>query len=55
MDILNPWTISLKGWMLAETGVGLPFFVNDIGRRRYVGHNGDQMGWALYTFAVCGR
>lgn len=37
-----------QGWMRAETAVGLSFFVDDIGGRRYVGHNGDQNGFKAY-------
>ncbi len=37
-----------QGWMRAETAVGLSFFVDDIGVRRYVGHNGDQNGFKAY-------
>jgi CubicO group peptidase (beta-lactamase class C family) len=37
-----------QGWMRAETSVGLSFFVDDIGGRRYVGHNGDQNGFKAY-------
>lgn len=37
-----------QGWMTAETAVGLSFFVDDIGGRRYVGHNGDQNGFKAY-------
>jgi len=37
-----------QGWMRAETAVGLSFFVDDIGGRRYVGHNGDQNGFKVY-------
>ena len=37
-----------QGWMRAETQVGLSFFVDDIGGRRYVGHNGDQNGFKAY-------
>jgi CubicO group peptidase (beta-lactamase class C family) len=37
-----------QGWMQAETAVGLSFFVDDIGGRRYVGHNGDQNGFKVY-------
>jgi CubicO group peptidase (beta-lactamase class C family) len=37
-----------QGWMRAETAVGLSFFVDDIGDRRYVGHNGDQNGFKVY-------
>ncbi|HWS89055.1 MAG TPA: serine hydrolase domain-containing protein [Pyrinomonadaceae bacterium] len=38
-----------QGWMRAETSVGLSFFVDDIGGRRYVGHNGDQNGFKAYV------
>jgi hypothetical protein len=41
-----------QGWMRAETAVGLSFFVDDIGGRRYVGHNGDQNGFKAYL-SVC--
>ncbi|HEX8190687.1 MAG TPA: serine hydrolase domain-containing protein [Pyrinomonadaceae bacterium] len=37
-----------QGWMRAETSVGLSFFVDEIGGRRYVGHNGDQNGFKVY-------
>jgi CubicO group peptidase (beta-lactamase class C family) len=37
-----------QGWMRAETAVGLSFFVDDIGGRRHVGHNGDQNGFKAY-------
>ncbi len=37
-----------QGWMRAETNVGLSFFVDDIGGRRFVGHNGDQNGFKAY-------
>jgi CubicO group peptidase (beta-lactamase class C family) len=37
-----------QGWMRAETAAGLSFFVDDIGGRRYVGHNGDQNGFKAY-------
>jgi CubicO group peptidase (beta-lactamase class C family) len=37
-----------QGWMRAETNVGLSFFVDDIGGRRYIGHNGDQNGFKAY-------
>jgi CubicO group peptidase (beta-lactamase class C family) len=37
-----------QGWMRAETSAGLSFFLDDIGGRRYVGHNGDQNGFKAY-------
>jgi CubicO group peptidase (beta-lactamase class C family) len=37
-----------QGWMRAETAVGLSFFVDEIGGRRYAGHNGDQNGFKVY-------
>ena len=37
-----------QGWMREDTAVGLSFFVDDIGGRRYVGHNGDQNGFKAY-------
>src|SRR5688572_5008180 len=37
-----------QGWMREDTSVGLSFFVDDIGGRRYVGHNGDQNGFKAY-------
>jgi hypothetical protein len=41
-----------QGWMNADTSVGLSFFIDDIGGRRYVGHNGDQNGFKSY-FSLC--
>jgi hypothetical protein len=37
-----------------DTSVGLSFFIDDIGGRRYVGHNGDQNGFKSY-FSLCPR
>ncbi len=37
-----------QGWMRADTAVGLSFFVDRIGGRGYVGHNGDQNGFKAY-------
>lgn len=37
-----------QGWMNEDTWVGLSFFIDDIGGRRYVGHNGDQNGFKAY-------
>jgi CubicO group peptidase (beta-lactamase class C family) len=41
-----------QGQMRATTSVGLSFFIDDIGGRRYVGHTGTQNGFKTYL-TVC--
>jgi CubicO group peptidase (beta-lactamase class C family) len=41
-----------QGQMRATTSIGLSFFIDDIGGRRYVGHTGTQNGFKTYL-TVC--